>query len=466
MVPTKVVVIGAGSVSFGLKTLASLIRSERLRGSQLVLVDRNPTVLDQVERVAARLNREWDAGKAISTSESYADVLQGASFVILSIETGGRTNLWRSDYEIPLRLGVRQPYAENGGPGGFAHAARNIGPIMEIARAMERSCPQALMISFSNPMARLCDAVARYSRIRVVGLCHQIHMGYAMVGMALAGDLGIEVPEGFVNTTATPSLIPIHQAAAAQAMERVQILAAGLNHFTWMLDLRDKRTGQDLYPLFRQRWSALSQSFEPLTRKMFSSFGLFPIAGDEHVCEYVPWVSHPLTKPWETLDISLFDWDLWDKVRAERQAQMARLGAGDISTESLRDADSEGALEIIEAVAGGGSHYRQAVNLPNLGFIRNLPEGAIVEVPAVASGAGVHGLALGTLPEGIAELCRREITATRLCVDASVNGDRTAALQCLLLDPVIGDMDTAKEVLDAYLTEYREYLPQFAAKRT
>ena len=463
MIPTKVVVIGAGSVSFGLKTLASLIRSERLRGSQLVLVDQNPRVLEQVERVATRLNREWSAGKTIATSESYTDVLDGASFVILSIETGGRTNLWRSDYEIPLQFGVRQPYAENGGPGGFAHAARNIGPVMKIARAMERSCPQALMISFSNPMSRICDAVARYSRIRVAGLCHQLHMGYGMVGLVLAKDLGLKAPEGFINTTATPSLIPIHLATAQQAMERVDILAAGLNHFTWMLDLRDKKTGQDLYPLFRQRWSNYSPSFEPLTRRLFSSFGLFPVPGDEHACEYVPWVSHPVTRPWEKLDLSLFDWDLWDKVRAERQAELARVGDGDISSESLRDADSEGALEIIEAVAAGGTHYRQAVNLPNEGFISNLPNHAIVEVPALASGAGVHGLSLGALPEGIAELCRREITATRLCVDAAVNGDRRAALQCLLLDPVITDMDTAQQVLDAYLAEYREYLPQFAA---
>jgi len=463
MIPTKVVVIGAGSISFGLKTLASLIRSERLRGSQLVLVDRNPDVLEQVEHVATRLNREWNAGKFIATSGSYTEVLEGAAFVILSIETGGRTNLWRSDYEIPLRFGVRQPYAENGGPGGFAHAARNIGPVMEIARAMERSCPRALMINFTNPMARICDAVTRYSRIRVVGLCHQLHMGYGMVALVLAKDLGLEVPEGFINTTATPSLIPIHLAAAQQAMERVEILAAGINHFTWMLDLRDKRTGHDLYPLFRQRWSEYSPAFEPLTRKLFSSFGLFPIPGDEHACEYVPWVSDPLTRPWEKMDLSLFDWDLWDTVRAERQAQLARVGTGAVSTESLRDADSEGALEIIEAGAGAGTHYRQAVNLPNEGFIGNLPDHAVVEVPALASGSGVHGLSLGALPEGIAELCRREITASRLCVDAAVNGDRGAALQCLLLDPVITDLDTAQQVLDAYLAEYREYLPQFAA---
>ena len=101
------------------------------------------------------------------------------------------------------------------------------------------------------------------------------------------------------------------------------------------------------------------------------------------------------------------------------------------------------------------------MNLPNRGYISNLPEGAIVEVPGLVSGAGVHGVGVGPLPEPIAELCRREITVTRLCVDAAVHGDRQAALQCLLLDPVVTDLDVAQQILDDYVETYREHLPQF-----
>ena len=68
---------------------------------------------------------------------------------------------------------------------------------------------------------------------------------------------------------------------------------------------------------------------------------------------------------------------------------------------------------------------------------------------------------MGPLPEPIAELCRREITVTRLCVDAAVHGDRQAALQCLLLDPVVTDLDVAQQILDDYVETYREHLPQF-----
>ncbi len=461
MIPAHIVVIGAGSASFGLNTLAALMRSPRLRGSRLALVDRDPEALALVGRLAQRLNGEWDAQMTVTTHTHHAEALEGAQFVVLSIEVPPRERLWRMDYEIPLKYGVRQPYAENGGPGGFAHAARNIVPVMEIVRDMERACPDAWLINYTNPMIRICDAIARYSRIKVVGLCHQIYVGYATVGLALAKDLGFTVPEGFTDTRASLSSIPAREVVIRQAVERLDIKAAGLNHFTWMLDLRDRQTGEDLYPLFAARWAEMDPNFEPLTRRMYAAFGLFPISGDEHLSEYLPWVSDPVTRPWEKYHLELYEWDIWEQVRDVRRDEMARLADGRLSLETLADADSEGALEMIENIAGAGNHYHLAVNVPNRGAISNLPEGAIVEVPGLVSGAGVQGVCVGALPEPIAELCRREITVARLCVDAAVNGDRRAALQCLLLDPVITDFEVAQKVLDDYLTTYREYLPQF-----
>jgi alpha-galactosidase len=203
-VTVKIVVIGAGSAQFGLNTLGALMRSPRLKGSQLALVDRNAEALDLVGRLAERLNREWAAEMRLSRHTHHTEALEGAGFVVQAIEVSPREKLWRMDYEIPLRHGVRQPYAENGGPGGFAHAARNIGPVLEIAHAMERFCPDAWLINFTNPMARICDAVNRYSRIKVVGLCHQILVGYALAGMALAQDLGFCVPPGITGSHADP----------------------------------------------------------------------------------------------------------------------------------------------------------------------------------------------------------------------------------------------------------------------
>jgi alpha-galactosidase len=461
MLPTKIVVIGAGSAIFGLNTVSALLRSQRLRGSHIALVDRNAETLALMARLAERLNREWDAQMRVTTHTHHSEALDGAAFVISAIEVPPREKLWRSDYEITLKYGVRQPYAENGGPGGFAHAARNIGPVLEIAHDMEQACPEAWYLNFTNPMMRICDAIARYSRIKVAGLCHQIHAGYGMVGYVLADVLDIQVPEGTISAHADPDIWPRLERLAYQAMQRVDIKAAGLNHFTWMLDLRDKRTGKDLYPLFAERWNKFDPAFEPLTRRVYHAFGRLPIPGDEHLCEYVPWLSDPLTKPWEKYEISLYDWERMDQLRGLGHNEIAKMGDGRLPIDHLRSVDSEGALEMIENIAGAGNHYHLAVNLPNQGYITNLPQGAIVEVPGLFSGAGVQGIGVGPLPEPIAELCRRELSVVRFCVDAAVHGDRQAALQCLLLDPVITDLDVAQQILDDYLKTYREHLPQF-----
>ncbi len=459
--PTKIVVIGAGSASFGLNTLAALMGSKRLSGSRLALVDKNERTLNLVGDFAQRLNADWGADIQISLHPHHTQALAEAEFVVLAIEVSPREALWRSDFEIPLKYGLRQPYAENGGPGGFAHAARNIGPVMDIVRDMELMCPEAWLINYTNPMMRICDAIHRYSQIRVVGLCHQIKVGYALVGLTLADVLDIQVPPGFTDTHASPTTGLPRKQVAAQALERVEILAAGLNHFTWMLALHDKRTGEDLYPLFAKRWAALDPNFEPLTRRVFQAFDLFPIPGDEHLCEYLPWVSDSQTQPWKKYEISLYDWDYWAAHRKEGYIDMVAMTHGRKSLAPLQQADSEGALEMIENIAAAGTHTHGAVNLPNQGYISNLPHQAIVEIPGLVSGAGVQGLGVGPLPEGIAELCRREITATRLSVDAAVLGDRHAALQCLLLSPTITDLDVAQQILDDYLETYREHLPQF-----
>jgi alpha-galactosidase/6-phospho-beta-glucosidase family protein len=73
----------------------------------------------------------------------------------------------------------------------------------------------------------------------------------------------------------------------------------------------------------------------------------------------------------------------------------------------------------------------------------------------------VNPIHVGALPEPIAELLRREITVGQLCVDATIEGSREKAMQCLLLDPMITDIDVARKILDDYLTTYKEYLPQF-----
>ncbi len=459
--PTKITVIGAGSASFGENTLSAIMHSKKLRGSTLALVDRNADSLDIVHRLANRLNVEWDAGFTISAYTHHQDALDGAQFVVSAIEVGPREELWRKDFELTQKHGLRQPYGENGGPGGFAHAARNVQPVLEIARDMEQACPDAWFINFTNPMVRICDLVNRHTKIKAVGLCHQIFIGYCFVGMMLGKELGIDVPEGITGMQADIMGHALRQQVIHQTLPLVDIRAAGTNHFTWILSIRDKRTGEDLYPLFRERFASFDPKFEPLTRDVFNAFGLFPVPGDTHLCEYLPWVSDPVTKPWEKYDIKLYDWDLFANLRDFSLDRLNEMANGGLTIESLLDTDSEGALEMIENIAGNGNHYHIAANLPNVGQITNLSTGATVETPVVVDGAGIHPVHMGALPEPIAELCRRELMVSQLCVDSAVEGSREKALQCLLLDPMITDIAMAKSILDDYLISFKEHLPQY-----
>ncbi|MFP4323134.1 MAG: hypothetical protein ACLFTK_11830 [Anaerolineales bacterium] len=464
--PPKIVVIGAGSAIFGLGALSTMLQSERLRGATIALCDIHEEGLETITRLAEIMNERWNAGMHITASTNRRELLPGADFVIVSVQVGPREEVWEKDWRIPLKHGVRQPYAENGGPGSFAHTARNLPLILAIARDMEELCPNAYYLNLVNPLIRLTMAVHRYTDIKVVGLCHQLLWGYAMAGAILVDRFNIEVPEHFhVHTDADnmPAFIPVARAA----LENLDIKAYGINHFSWVADIRDKATGEDLYPLLRERWlNGFRRDFEPLTRDIFDIFGLMPTAGDSHMCEFLPMVTDQITKPWEKYDLKLQSWDGNRRRRVTRQQLASDIVKGVVDVDSLRDVWrhdmlDEGIPELICAVTYNDNYYHQQLNIPNNGFIPNLPHDAIVEVPGMVSSYGFQGLSFPPLPEGIAALCRRELELSSLIVDAAYTGDRDLALQALLLDPMVTDIDTARAILNDFLTEFQEYLPQF-----
>lgn len=459
----KIVVIGAGSAIFGTGALATLIRAPELRGAQLALCDINAQTLDTMHRLAERMNTEWEAQMSICASTARRALLAGADYVIVCIQVGPREVVWRQDWEIPLRHGVRQPYAENSGPGGFAHTCRNTPEMLAIARDMEELCPQAWILNFTNPLSRLGMAVERYSRIRCLGFCHQFLWAYAIVGAVLADRYGIEVPNGDtfnVHTDAhnVPPLMQMIQAGYA----RFNILSAGINHFAWMYSITDRETGEDLYPLFRARYlQQFRRDFEPMTRELFEIFGLCPTAGDTHMVEYLAWTHDPLTKPWEKYDLKLQSWTGNIERRKNVRARAERMAAGAEAIAPLRAVHSEGMAEIIVARETDANFYYPALNLPNHGCLPGLPDWAIVEVPCVVNRNGVYGVSVPPLPRAVTELCRREVELASVVIDAAATGDRNLALQALLLDPMSNDIDRSRAILDDFLTSFVEWLPQF-----
>lgn len=464
--PPKIVVIGAGSAIFGLGALSTIIQHPAMRGAHLALCDINAEGLAVIRQLAESMNRAWHAEMTISASTERRELLPEADFVLVSIQVGQREEVWESDWRIPLRHGLRQPYAENGGPGSFAHTARNLPLILAIARDMEALCPDAYYLNLVNPLIRLTTAVHRHSKIKVVGLCHQLLWGYTMAAAVLAERWGIAVPEGFhVHTDADN--MPAFLSVAQEAVKRLEIKAGGINHFSWVYEIRDKHTGEDLYPELRERWlKQYRRDFEPLSRAIFEIYGLMPTAGDSHLCEYLAWVSDPVAQPWKKYELKLQSWEGNRRRRAYRSKLARDIVAGRVDVDSLRDLSRHGMLDegIPEMVAA--AHYDREtphpqLNIPNRGYITNLPADAIVEVPGAVSGAGFIGDACPPLPAPIAELCRRELALSELYVEAALTGDRELALQALLLDPMVRDIDAGRAMLEELLAANAQWLPQF-----
>ena len=456
---SRIVVIGAGSASFGLSTLGALLLRPELRGSELCLVDVDAQGLEQITRLAEKANREWGSGFTLHSSTQRREMLPGADFIITAIAVD-REKTWSMDRALGLKYGINH-YAENGGPGGFMHTARNAAQFMPVLEDIRELAPQALLLNFTNPVPRISRLAHHHYGLRTVGICHQIMFGYMQVGFVMAEELELEVPENYTFTWQDEFDNGRTYAVGRAAAEKMQITAAGINHFTWMLSLTDRRSGEDLYPLFREKLEKYNPAFEPFSRDLYSVFGLYPVNGDNHILEYVPYTPSVCRKTWERYNIQMYPFDTAAALRERMWREIAEMVAGERPLDSLKGLPSERAEAIIAAIVADSHAQEDAVNIPNDGYIDNLPRGSIVEVPAVVDAEGVHGRNVGALPPAVAELCRREITLAELTTEAVFHGDRELALQALALDPMVDDLDVARHLLDDFLKTQKEYVPQF-----
>lgn len=421
----KIVVIGAGSASFGMACLSDAFLTKEIWGSELVLVDLDEPALARMVKAAQRINEELRAGFTILGETDRRKALSGADFVIVSIAVN-RIPLWKQDFAVPRKYGIQHLLGENGGPGAVFHTMRNIPVILSICRDMEELCPGALLINFTNPESRICLAVRKYTRIRAVGLCHQIGEGLRIIGRIMDRD-----------------------------PESLSVKACGLNHFTWFRDIRDRQTGEDLYPELREKEAEYDPEFEKLSRFMFHRFGLFPTSGDGHLGEYLPY-AHELAYS------GGYDFDAYERRKDDGISKLDDVADGIIPVDAgILKPSGEKAFAIIRGIVADTNEVIDAVNLPNDGYISNLPADAIVEVPAVVCGSGVFGVGMGALPRGIAALCSAQINVQHLAVDAGALGDRELAMQALLVDPNMPSQQAAIAIFDELMEFDRAYLPQF-----
>ena len=418
---TKIVFLGASSASFGMSMFRDLFSTRDLSGSTLVLVGRNADRLGRSTRLAKLLNEKAGAGYRIEATTDWRAALDCAEFVVHSTAID-RNRLWRLDFEVPRKFGIRHTLGENGGPGGLFFTLRTLPVVFDFVREMELRCPRATFINFSNPESRIILALGQYSNISSFGLCHGIFLARGNVARILG------MPE-----------------------ERVDVWGAGLNHFQCLMQIRDRETGEDLYPLLRDREKSFDPSFSPLTRKLLQDFGYWLGCGDGHVGEYFSF-------GWEAGEGGYnFDWDEGERAKLTRLIDDVLGGKAEMP-DWWSMPSGERAVSIIAAILHNRKQLIESAVVYNRQVIPNLPANAAVEVPVMADIAGIHPVSLGPLPDAIAKAMTVQVQVQQMAVEAAMHASREMALQALLLDPVVSSEDAARGLLDELWEVNRPYI--------
>jgi alpha-galactosidase len=417
----KIVFIGAGSMCFGLSMFRDIFFGEKLQGSTLTLVDINAETLARMTMLARMLNDLSGAALKIEHTTDRRAALDGAGFV-LNATAIERNRLWKLDYEIPKKYGIRQTLGENGGPGGLSFTLRTLPMVLDFARDIEELCPSALLVNFSNPESRVILALGKYSKVRAVGLCEGIFGSQGHVAHIM------DIPK-----------------------EDVDVWGAGLNHFQWLTHIRHRKTGEDLYPLLREKDATHDSTFAPLSRRLFRAFGLWVTCSDDHMGEYVPYGS-------EAGDHG-YDFDQDERDRAEFIATLKRvLQRSGTMPEWWHTPSGERGAAVIAGILHNQKRFIESAIVCNRGVIPNLPGDLAVEVPIVVDAAGVHPVSLGPLPDPIAKLLSVQASVQQLAVEAAVHGSKEIALEALLIDPVVNSTTAAAKVLDELWEVNRPYI--------
>jgi len=426
----KIVLIGAGSLQFGLGSVGSIINSDILQGSTVSLHDINQTNLDLVTESCKDAIEQKNLDFELESTIDRKKALKNATFIINSIEVSPRFELWDNDYEIPRKYGNTQVMGENGGPGGLFHSLRVIPPILEICEDIAKICPEAFIINYSNPMSRICLAVKRkFPSLNFIGLCHEF--------------------PGFIHHYSRILNTPI---------TNLEMRAGGLNHFGVLLSIRYIDKNKDAYPDLREKAPEyLSKIKGPLNdvdliKFILEKFGYIPYTQDSHYGEYISW-------GWEKADLEgVRDFYSGYKsltLRIGRRIQKSiKRGKG----ANLVKPDYERAIPIIEGIKTDSQHEEMSVNLPNKDVITNIPRDLVVECPAIVTKSGLKAIKLGDYPKGLAALLRNQASVQDLVVEAILKKSKHIAFQALLLDPTIDDASKAEQMFEEMIKINQDYL--------
>ena len=401
----KIVFIGAGSKEFGNRLVRDILSISALADSSLYLVDTDAARLAATFAYATRLIEHNNLSNKVIKPSSLEHALDGADYVITAISIGDS----KPDIEVPFDYaGLRQTVGDTVGVGGIMKGLRTIPTLLDIAKDMEKWCPTALLMNYTNPMAMSMWAIKAQTNIEAIGLCHSIHH----TSTQLADYM--KVP-----------------------YEELSYLAAGINHMSWFIDL--EYDGHDLHTTLRDCLSDQAViKKDPIRFQILKYFLYFPSESSRHISEYLPY----------------FHWGIDRDVDIEESFK-----GSELPTESLTlTLSEEYAAKIITAKEMNVPVMIYG-NVPNTHLITNLSQDACVEVPCVVDGEGIKYCSIGELPPQCASLCESNISMQRMFVRGLIEENRDYLYQAAYLDPSTSSQLTLpeiKEVMDLLIPNLRK----------
>lgn len=436
---TKIAFIGAGSLGFTRGLVRDILTFPRLQDVELALMDINAERLEFAQKSVQRIIEMGKYPARVTATLDRVEALRDADVVLVTI-LAGSTEVWRYDIEIPKQYGVDINIGDTRGPSGIFRALRTIPVMLDIARDMERYCPQATMLNYTNPMAMLCRALQRQSSIRMTGLCHSVQ-GTAMM---LADWIGAPYNE-------------------------ITYTCAGLNHMAWYL--KYEWNGKDAYPLIRKAVTERPEIYneEIVRNEMFLHLDYYVTESSGHNSEYNAWFRKrpDLIEKYCTNGTGWnpgeYAYILKEYQEAERnwKDEARQWFAADSPIELERG--EEYAAYIINALQGGEPFHFNG-NVPNTDLVTNLPKGACVEVPVWVSQKGFEAVHVGALPPQCAALTNLTSQIEEMAVEGALRGDPRLVFQAIAYDPLTSavlSLAEIKKMVNQMFEQNKEYLPQF-----
>ncbi len=435
----KIAFIGAGSLEFTRGLVRDILTFPALRDATIALMDIDKDRLEFSKRACQTIVQRGNYPARIEASLNRRDALKGADAVLCTILSGD-VNVWQHDILIPKKYGVDTNIGDTRGISGMFRALRTIPVMTDICRDMERYCPDAILLNYTNPMAMLCRAMQRTSDIRLTGLCHSVQ---GTAGM-LANWIGASIDD-------------------------VTYVCAGINHQAWYIDYRWK--GRDANPLIRNAIVRRRKIYnaEQVRNEMFLHLGYYVTESSGHNSEYNWW----FRKRPDLIEKYCTTGTNWNpghyayilnryRERARHWKRDIRKWFKDGAPFSL-ERGHEYAASIINAFAGA-EPFEFNGNVPNRGTISNLPDEVCVEVPVLANRRGFNTMHVGPLPPQCAALNQINIAVEEMTVEAALTGDPELVLHAALYDPLCAavlSMAEIRKMVAEMLRKNKRWLPQF-----